>query len=425
MARSSKIPHTLNIRTYQMGFGDCFLLTFEYDGRRRDRHVLIDFGSMKYPKGQPKLLERVARSIRDETGGKLDMIVATHRHQDHIRGFGLKSSGKIIADLDPGIVVQPWTEDPDIAEDATAPARTRRGQRRRLANMNAFAAGMFGTGNMANVSHLRDIDRKAYASLKFVGKDNIKNLAAVEKLIEMGKAGRRAYVHAGSKLRVKRELPGVEIDVLGPPTVEQYSEVRKQRHTHDSEYWHMQAVAGAPSGGGKIRDPFPDHPNAHVGRDIHWTRRNLRNIRLGMLKSIVRDLDHAMNNTSLILLFTVGGKSVLFPGDAQIENWEYTLNNQAMMDKLKGVDVYKVGHHGSLNATPKSLWENFANKGDETDADRMTSLLSTLKGKHGHAENNSEVPRKTLVSALKKESHVVDTEEFGEKLFVSTVVKLR
>lgn len=50
----------------------------------------------------------------------------------------------------------------------------------------------------------------------------------------------------------------------------------------------------------------------------------------------------------------------LFGGDAQIENWSYLLD-QAEKDpsqrkKLEKVDLYKVGHHGSRNATPKSLF---------------------------------------------------------------------
>jgi len=36
-------------------------------------------------------------------------------------------------------------------------------------------------------------------------------------------------------------------------------------------------------------------------------------------------LDHAMNNTSVILLIQAGDRRLLFCGDAQIENWEYAL----------------------------------------------------------------------------------------------------
>jgi hypothetical protein len=36
-------PTALEIRTFQVGFGDCFLLSFAYP--KGKRHVLIDFGS--------------------------------------------------------------------------------------------------------------------------------------------------------------------------------------------------------------------------------------------------------------------------------------------------------------------------------------------------------------------------------------------
>ena len=39
-------PKHLVLRAYQVGFGDCFLLRFEYT-RGRARHVLVDFGSTK------------------------------------------------------------------------------------------------------------------------------------------------------------------------------------------------------------------------------------------------------------------------------------------------------------------------------------------------------------------------------------------
>ena len=74
-----------------------------------------------------------------------------------------------------------------------------------------------------------------------------------------------------------------------------------------------------------------------------------------------------MNNTSVILLFRIGKVSLLFPGDAQIENWQYALDNKANRQLLAGVDVYKVGHYGSLNATPKTLWEGFKKKSKESN----------------------------------------------------------
>jgi len=117
-------PTAMVLRTYQVGFGDCFLLTFEYDATD-NRHVLIDFGSQKNPPGKVKILDKVAKSIEKETGGKLHIVVATHRHQDHIKGFGLSKAGEVIKGLSPDIVMQPWTEEPNIAVDATGPQKSK------------------------------------------------------------------------------------------------------------------------------------------------------------------------------------------------------------------------------------------------------------------------------------------------------------
>ena len=71
-----------------------------------------------------------------------------------------------------------------------------------------------------------------------------------------------------------------------------------------------------------------------------------------------------------------------------------------------------MGHHGSLNATPKSLWEKFIHRGaeDSTANRRLITLLSTLDGRHGSREDNTEVPRQALVRALKAESNLFSTE---------------
>ena len=54
-------------------------------------------------------------------------MVATHRHKDHISGFETKKGGKgtgdVIRSLRPSLVVQPWTEDPDLDPRATGPKR--------------------------------------------------------------------------------------------------------------------------------------------------------------------------------------------------------------------------------------------------------------------------------------------------------------
>jgi hypothetical protein len=137
-----------------------------------------------------------------------------------------------------------------------------------------------------------------------------------------------------------------------------------------------------------------------------------------MLFSIVTALDDALNNTSLILLFQVGGKSLLFPGDAQWESWQYALSKDNYCKLLKGVDLYKVGHHGSLNATPRSLWNLFEQKSpDEEKRSRLVSVMSTMSGVHGHSEKTA-VPRQSLVDALRAQSHFHTTEESTEPIVI-------
>ena len=48
-------------------------------------------------------------------------------------------------------------------------------------------------------------------------------------------------------------------------------------------------------------------------------------------------------STSVILLFEVGKAKLLFPGDAQIENWSYAFSERGVLDALAAVNVYKVG----------------------------------------------------------------------------------
>jgi len=70
-----------------------------------------------------------------------------------------------------------------------------------------------------------------------------------------------------------------------------------------------------------------------------------------------------MNNTSVVALFTYAGKHLLFPGDAQYGSWESWLNDPTTGALLADVNFYKVAHHGSHNATPKSAVDKLTNQG--------------------------------------------------------------
>ena len=75
---------------YRQGLGDCFLLTFPQKGKP-PFHVLIDCGVLV---GSAKVMTAVVEHIRDtiregrQTGNaRIDVVVGTHEHKDHLSGF--------------------------------------------------------------------------------------------------------------------------------------------------------------------------------------------------------------------------------------------------------------------------------------------------------------------------------------------------
>ena len=86
---------------------------------------------------------------------------------------------------------------------------------------------------------------------------------------------------------------------------------------------------------------------------------------LGSATDLALALQSYTNNTSLVLALELGepgkGDVLLFAGDAQVGNWEswqaWTCESGGLKltgpDLLKRTIFYKVGHHGSHNATLK------------------------------------------------------------------------
>ncbi|HEV7643834.1 MAG TPA: hypothetical protein VGO50_07845 [Pyrinomonadaceae bacterium] len=461
-------PIKVILRTYEVGFGDCFLLTFKY--AVGEKHILIDFGSTGLPEGTPKdQMQRVAKDIALRSKNQLDIVVASHRHKDHISGFATdnapktkgkgkaaiveSSTGDIIGSCNPKIIIQPWTEDPDLAPDAkSAPlpasaGAAGAGEGKALSAVNLSFTQSLRNMNMVSeaigkeVSHLADpgrfhktLDSKTVSRLDFLADNNgVKNPSAVENLNHK-MSGKRLYVNYGYPLDpdLGEILPGVKVRVLGPPNVDQYSDIEKERSSDREEFWMLYAATAEMRkelldstigkdkkkeddllfpGANEYQRTMPDHSR--------WFVRRLRNMRADQLFQIVRILDDAMNNTSVILMFEVGKQKLLFPGDAQIENWEYALkvapDCQDNINLLKDTTLYKVGHHGSRNATPKKLWNTFDKATEDKSADRLRTVVSTMAGKHGSPDRQTEVPRQTLVDALTSSSDYYSTQDLEEK----------
>ena len=141
-------PESVQVRMYNVGFGDCFLISFKYADTiadRQERHMLIDFGSKKRSLGGLAMVD-IAEQISRDCRGHLDVVVVTHRHQDHLSGFA-DSAGTVMDKLQPAIVVRSWTEDPKLEADARKPHSG-------AAAAAAVRNGDIGAASMVYLGHL-------------------------------------------------------------------------------------------------------------------------------------------------------------------------------------------------------------------------------------------------------------------------------
>ena len=430
MTRSQKPVRRAGIRAYNVGFGDCVLLWMDYDDGIR-RAILIDFGSTELPGDFPKNhLDRVAEDIRKVvcnrtenpdpsiTDGRLQMVVVTHRHADHISGFGRARAAAIIRDLEPRKVIAPWTENPRLPTDATAPA----GHKRLVStidNMQSFAAGV--RTEAIKLDRLQRFPDGVGERLRFLGEKNIANERAVRCLQDMAEAGTGMYVKYGDDLSDQRLRPGGTIKVRGPPTLAAAPSLARQAQVN-AQFWHHAANWGRAARGGDATcedlRPLFASTMTRVPQAARWLTPRIDRAHADNMLSLLRTMDSSLNNTSVILQIRIGESLLIFPGDAQIEYWSWILFHAndleagRLREDLTRTNIYKVGHHGSLNATHKTMWNQFLYRGesDSTASRRLVTLLSTLDGRHGSREDNTEVPRQALVRALKAESNLYSTE---------------
>src|SRR6516165_990817 len=74
------------VRMYRQGLGDCFLMALPRAGAG-PLYVLIDCGVLLGTKDAAERMTRVAEDIAATSGGRLDVVIATHEHWDHLSGF--------------------------------------------------------------------------------------------------------------------------------------------------------------------------------------------------------------------------------------------------------------------------------------------------------------------------------------------------
>jgi hypothetical protein len=106
-------------------------------------------------------------------------------------------------------------------------------------------------------------------------------------------------------------------------------------------------------------------------------------------------VSNTTNNTSLFFVLEIQGTKLLFPGDAQWGLWRIILNDTTNQELLRDTTLYKVGHHGSGNATHTRYVR-----------DLMGTKTTSLMSFHPVAVWKS-IPNSHLVDALEQSTRVL------------------
>lgn len=195
-------------------------------------------------------------------------------------------------------------------------------------------------------------------------------------------------------------IAGVKIHVLGPSRNEDV--IRDMNPEKNESYLQFLITRAGPPG--QRLQPFrsgwemPLMKYREAYPHLNFTerlKRELAKVGSGTEFELVTKLEKAVNGTSLLLMFVIGRAHLLFPGDAQWGTWKAALAEPEWQELLSQTAFYKVGHHGSHNATPRSFVEKHLTR-------KFSAMVSTRGTKKW-----PDIPRKPLLKKLRERANPV------------------
>ena len=389
-------PRGVTVRMYRQGLGDCFLLAFPTDDPAHSFYMLIDCGVITghkstAPDGTPRgpSLSQVAADIRDSTGGRIDALVLTHEHWDHVGAFHPSQALDLFKQMAIERVWLAWTEDPNDAQAAQLKEQIKQTRLSLAAALQAAANpeavqaiqnvmlffGATGSGDTAEAMQAGSALGKQPPNYL----DPEKNTAP---LALPGVSGARVYVLAPPRDPAKLKR-------VNPRQGEAYP-ATPQAHSGPSLAQAFLLAARRDLSAATVEEkelrnatlPFADQLcipwdqarsdpffRAHYFEADGQDWRRIDDDWLGAGEQLAIALDNYTNNTSLVLAIELvpSGKVLLFPGDAQVGSWlswgdrAWTVVDGDAAREVKVADLlartvlYKVGHHGSSNASLKDF----------------------------------------------------------------------
>ena len=453
---------------YRVGFGDFFLITVPASSG--NQYILIDCGVFKGTSGTGDI-GSIVDAVEDmfkTTKGHLALVIMTHRHADHIAGF---SKAPRFKDFTASMVWMPYWEqfnDPkdkakkagkSLSLDKESTDEEEIDAHDLLVDIQGLAANLglqfsakrkddpAGKEALAQLANATGIENFSAAANGKKGGGG--NAAALDLLKNhLGNNGKNVrYYAAGDEAELPEELEDLKATILGPPPgkAKAFLALMDLKKGVGQYLDSMNEEGGGPP---KALQPFPgewdaksdDYPEVDVRDkriDYQQFVQYVDNAQPDMLVAAASKIENFLNNQSLVVLFEFGGKKLLFAGDAQGGNWEYWLFKteggpqkdptkagdivEASKELLQTIDFYKVGHHGSTNATPIQAVEAAIDRPKGSKG--FVSMCSTQDGVFGSIKNDSEVPRIPLMKALSKGSCLVRSDAIPITISDGTVIK--